>query len=121
MRLFPIVVVAFAVLTSAAASSTPALQRATDRLVATSDIPGVITLVEQDGRRTLAAAGLADIARRQKIRTGDRFWIGSVTKSFMAAVVMKLVDEGRLSLDDTVEKLLPGRFGRGGRSAFGTS
>ena len=113
MRLFPIVVVAFAVLTSAGASSTPALQRATDRLVATSDIPGVITLVEQDGRRTLAAAGLADIPRRQKIRTGDRFWIGSVTKSFMAAAVMQLVDEGRLSLDDTVEKLLPGRVREG--------
>ena len=108
VRLFSLVAVALAVLTGAPASSTPELQRATDRLVATSGIPGVITLVEQNGRRTVAASGLADIARRQKIRTGDRFWIGSVTKTFMAVVVMQLVDEGRISLDDTVHELLPG-------------
>jgi D-alanyl-D-alanine carboxypeptidase len=113
MRLSLTVAVAFALLTSAAASSTPELQRATDRLVATSDIPGVITLLEQDGRRTVVASGVANIARRQKIRVGDRFWIGSVTKSFMAAVVMQLVDEGRISLDDTVEQLLPGRLREG--------
>jgi D-alanyl-D-alanine carboxypeptidase len=113
VRLFSLAVVVLAVLTGAAASSTPGLQRAADRLVATSDIPGVITLLEQDGRRTLVAAGEADIAKHQKIRTGDRFWIGSVTKTFLAVVVMQLVDEGRISLDDTVEQLLPGRMREG--------
>jgi D-alanyl-D-alanine carboxypeptidase len=113
MRLISMLVAVLCVLTGTAASSTPELQRAADRLVATSDIPGVITLLEQDGRRALAAAGEADVARRQKIHTGDRFWIGSVTKTFLAAVVMQLVDERRLSLDDTVEQLLPGRMREG--------
>jgi D-alanyl-D-alanine carboxypeptidase len=42
------------------------------------------------------------------MRTGDRFRIASLTKSYTAAVVLQLVGEGRLSLDDTVEQRLPG-------------
>ena len=33
--------------------------------------------------------------------------IGSVTKTFVAAAVLELVDEGRLSLDDSVRRFLP--------------
>ena len=62
------------------------LQRAADRLIATSDIPAVITLVEQDGKRTVVASGDAEIGRR-KARPEDRFWVGSITKSFVATVV----------------------------------
>ena len=91
------------------------LQRNADRLVGTSGLPGVVTLVEQDGRRTVVAAGLADVARRRSLRTTDRFWIGSVTKAFVATVVMQLVAEGRLGLDDTVEELLPARLREGAR------
>ena len=113
MRVLSALIGVLALVTGAAAATGPELQRGADRLVATSDIPGVIALVEQDGRRTVVASGVADIARRQKIRTDDRFWIGSVTKSFLAAVVMQLVGQGRLSLDDTVERRLPGRVREG--------
>ena len=57
---------------------------------------------------------------RRKARPDDRFWVGSVTKSFVATVVMQLVAEGRLGLDDTVERLLPGASAKGGGSASGT-
>src|SRR5262245_57724557 len=66
------------------------LQRAADRLIATSDIPAVITLVQRDGERTVVAAGEAEVGGRTA-RPDDAFWAGSITKSFVATVVMQLV------------------------------
>ena len=83
------------------------LQRKADQLVATSEIPAVITLVEQDGQRVVVAAGEADIARHRKARPEDRFWVGSVTKSFVATAVMLLVAEHKLRLEATVHRYLP--------------
>jgi D-alanyl-D-alanine carboxypeptidase len=91
------------------------LQRAANRLIARTEIPAVITLVEQDGRRTVVAAGEADLARHRPARPGDRFWVGSVTKSFVATVVMQLVAERKLRLEDTLAQRLPGRFRDGRR------
>ena len=91
------------------------LQRAADRLVAATEIPAVITLVEQDGKRTVVAAGEADIRAHTRAVPTNRFWVGSVTKSFIAVVVMQLVAERKLRLDDTVARLLPGRLGEGRR------
>jgi D-alanyl-D-alanine carboxypeptidase len=113
MRLLAVLALTGAV--AAGAAPQPTLQQSADRLVAASEIPGVITLLEVDGRRTVVAAGLADVARRRPLRPDDRFWVGSVTKSFVATVVMQLVAEGRLSLDATVESLLPGRLREGRR------
>jgi D-alanyl-D-alanine carboxypeptidase len=110
MRLLAILALALV-----AAAPEPSLQQSADRLVATSEIPGVITLLERDGRRTIVAAGLADVARQRPLRPDDRFWAGSVTKSFGATVVMQLVAERRLRLDATVESLLPGRLRAGRR------
>src|SRR5262245_2451833 len=110
MRLLAILALALA-----AAAPEPTLQQSADRLVSTSEIPGVITLLERDGHRTVVAAGLADVARRRRLRPDDRFWAGSVTKSFVATVVMQLVAERRLRLGDTVESLLPGRLREGRR------
>jgi D-alanyl-D-alanine carboxypeptidase len=113
MRLIAALTVAGTVL-GAAAPSEPELQRAADRLIATSDIPAVITLVEQDGRRTVVASGDAEVGRR-KAHGDDRFWVGSVTKTFVATVVMQLVAERELGLDDRVGKLLPRRLREGRR------
>jgi D-alanyl-D-alanine carboxypeptidase len=99
---------------AAAPPSENDLQRAADRLVATSDIPAVITLVEDDGRRTVVAAGEAEIGRR-RAQADDRFWVGSITKSFVATVVLQLVAERKLRLDDSVDRLLPGRLREGRR------
>jgi D-alanyl-D-alanine carboxypeptidase len=100
--------------TEASSATETELQLAADRLVATSDIPAVITLVEQDGQRTVVAAGDTEIGGRSA-RPADRFWVGSITKSFVATVVMQLVAERKLRLDDRVSKLLPGRLRAGRR------
>ena len=115
MRLVAALAVIATVLAGAGPSpSGSELQRAADELIATSDIPAVITLVEHDGQRTVVASGEAEIGGRAA-RPDDTFWVGSITKSFIATVVMQLVAEHKLRLDDRVSKLLPGRFREGRR------
>jgi len=48
------------------------------------------------------AYGLADAANERPATTDDHFRIGSVSKTFGASIILQLVDEGLLSLDDTV-------------------
>jgi D-alanyl-D-alanine carboxypeptidase len=105
---------ALGIAVSTAAATTPSrsvgkseLQRALDRVVATG-VPGAIALV-RDGDRTIRlASGSSNLEPKTPMRTTDRFRIGSVTKTFIATVVLQLVGEGKLSLDDSVERRLPG-------------
>lgn len=60
-----------------------------------------------DGRDS-ARAGTAEQGTDRPMPLDGRFRIGSATKTFTATVVLQLVGEGRLSLDDTVERWLPG-------------
>jgi D-alanyl-D-alanine carboxypeptidase len=90
------------------------LQRNADRLVATTKIPAVVTLVEEDSQRVVVASGHAQVGGR-RARPEDRFWVGSVTKTFVATVVMQLVAERRLKLDHKVHRYLPGRLRAGRR------
>ena len=55
----------------------------------------------------------SNLEKKTPMRVGDRFRIGSVTKSFVATVVLQLVGEGKLSLDDSVEDWLPGMVPNG--------
>lgn len=73
-----------------------------------AELAGAVTLAV--GRDRLAQAetvGYADIAARRPMARDTVFWIASQTKAMTAAAVMMMVDEGRLSLDDPVEKHLP--------------
>ncbi|WP_161791309.1 serine hydrolase domain-containing protein [Streptacidiphilus jiangxiensis] len=71
--------------------------------------PGVFALVTQDGEPVFSGCvGTADLARPRPIRAEDRFRVASVTKPYVAAVVLLLESEGVLRLDDVVERWLPG-------------
>jgi D-alanyl-D-alanine carboxypeptidase len=59
------------------------------------------------------AVGLADLKPRRDLEPGDEFRVGSTTKTFMAALVLQLVAEGRLALDDTVDRWLPDQVPNG--------
>jgi D-alanyl-D-alanine carboxypeptidase len=106
-------VAAVVLLTGASASTDPVAARRAKIGRALADMieagaPGAV-VVFRDGSRTLRmTAGVADTKRKTPMRVGDRFRIGSVTKSFVAVVVLQLVGERRLSLGDTVERWLPG-------------
>jgi D-alanyl-D-alanine carboxypeptidase len=84
-----------------------ALQQQLDGVVE-AGAPGVVGLVRSGERTWQGAGGLGDLGAKRPARAGDRFRIGSVTKSFVATVVLQLVGEGRLGLDDNLERWLPG-------------
>ncbi|MFE7772889.1 serine hydrolase domain-containing protein [Streptomyces sp. NPDC057445] len=71
--------------------------------------PGALAGVARAGQRTWnGEAGVADRTDGRQRRPGDRFRVGSVTKTFVATVILQLEAEGRLGLDDSVERWLPG-------------
>ena len=83
------------------------LQRAADQLVA-DGVPGVIIMTRRGQRVSHVVAGLADKATGQPMQAQDRVHVASITKTFVATVVLQLAAEGRLSLNDSVQKWLPG-------------
>jgi D-alanyl-D-alanine carboxypeptidase len=83
------------------------LQQLLNQIVA-GGAPGAIGLVWDGNTTERAASGLADLRTHRAMRVGDRFRVGSITKSFVATVVLQLVAEGRLRLDDPVDRWLPG-------------
>ncbi|MEU3374394.1 serine hydrolase domain-containing protein [Streptomyces sp. NPDC006660] len=83
------------------------LQQALEQSVA-DGFPGAVAYARRGERESRLAAGLADTATGERARPDQRFRIASNTKSFVSAVLLQLEGEGRLSLDDSVEKWLPG-------------
>ena len=70
-------------------------------------ISGAVTLVAHKGEIvSLEAVGLADIANKKPMRPDSLFWIASMTKPITATTIMILQDEGKLSVNDPVEKYL---------------
>ena len=51
--------------------------------------------------------GYADVETRQPISETNTFWIASMSKMFVGASIMMLVDEGKVSLDDPVTNYIP--------------
>ncbi|MFJ3307137.1 serine hydrolase domain-containing protein [Streptomyces sp. NPDC086549] len=70
--------------------------------------PGAMARIDDHGAFHTEAQGYADRSTRRAIGTGDRFRVGSVTKTFSAVVLLQLADEHRLTLDAPVNRYLPG-------------
>ncbi len=71
-------------------------------------VSGAVTLVAHGGKVVaLDAVGYSDLAAKKPMRADDLFWIASMTKPITATAVLMLQDEGKLSVDDAVEKYLP--------------
>ena len=93
---------------SATTNHPPAgLQFAVDKLVADGQ-PGVIVMTRRGNDISHLTAGVADQATGEPMQPLDRVHIGSITKTFVATVVLQLVAERRLSLHDSVQRWLPG-------------
>ena len=98
--------------TSAAASSE--LQGALDAVVDTG-IPGAVAVSRGYGSVRRLTAGTSVLGEDRPIRQHDSFRIASIAKTFSAVLTLQLVDSGRIDLDDTVEKWLPGLLKHGKR------
>jgi CubicO group peptidase (beta-lactamase class C family) len=101
----------FVALMSAAAAQSDPFAKISERMegfVAEGQISGAVTLVAQHGRVVhLAAVGKADLEHDTPMATDSIFRIASMTKPVTATAIMILADEGKLSIDDPVEKYIP--------------
>lgn len=112
---------AYAVPAPAAAAPGPrcgdhaATRRALERMTDVHRLTGAAVRVEDPRCGTWThASGAADRRTGRPMRADLRVRIASVTKTFTAAAVVGLAAEGRLSLDDAVDRHLPGLIDRGG-------
>ena len=94
------------------APSQEEVQSALEQAVA-AGIPGIALEIQGREGSEFLTAGSASLENEQPLTSEDTFRIASVTKAFTAAVVMELVEEGALSLDDTVEQWAPGLLAEG--------
>ncbi|MGW5683848.1 serine hydrolase domain-containing protein [Nonomuraea sp. NPDC003754] len=84
------------------------LQRDVDALKKIGTIGVQARVVTPTGANLVATSGTAVHGTRRPVPANGYLRIASTTKTFVAAVVLQLAAEGKLSLDDTVEELLPG-------------
>ena len=72
------------------------------------ELAGAVALVADKNKvLSVESVGFADIAAGKVMKQDNIFWIASQTKPMTAVAVMMLVDDGKISLDDPIEKYLP--------------
>ncbi|MFD1530454.1 serine hydrolase domain-containing protein [Pseudonocardia aurantiaca] len=84
------------------------LQSGLNRLVDSGSASAALLRIQQGNDEWAAQAGANQLSSDVPPSPSSRFRIGSVTKTFVATVVLQLVDEGRLALDDPIDRHLPG-------------
>jgi CubicO group peptidase (beta-lactamase class C family) len=89
-------------------SALPEIDQTFRRYAADKKIPGMVWGVVIDGRLAhVESAGVRDRASNAPVTADTVFRIASMTKSFTSLAILKLRDEGKLSLEDPVSKWLP--------------
>ena len=78
------------------------------RAAVADGVPGVTVTVRRGHGTWAATAGVGNLETGKPRSARDHYRIASITKTFVATVVLQLEAEGRLSLDDTVDTWLPG-------------
>lgn len=103
----PLALVALSFTPSAHAAD-PRVSDGLQPYVEKNELAGAVVLVASpDKILALEAVGFADREAKIPMKTDDLFWIASMSKPITAAAVMILVDEGKISLDDPIEKYVP--------------
>jgi methyl acetate hydrolase len=75
--------------------------------VESGQLSGAISVFYKDGVQETCAIGYADVSEKRPIGMDNVFMQCSQTKGFCGVTIAKLVEEGRISLDDPVSKYLP--------------
>lgn len=83
------------------------MEKFLDKALEESRSPGALVGVWAPGKGNwVTARGTANLETGQPARTDDKTRIGSITKTFVATVVLQLVDGDKIDLDDPIEKYL---------------
>ncbi len=97
------------------ATRAAALQAALDDAVANVPLPGLSVAIRlPTGELWTGVSGLASLQPPRAVTTETVFGVASITKTFVTALILKLAEEGVLSLDDPLARYLPD-FPRAGR------
>ena len=79
-----------------------------NEFVGKGEAAGIVTLVQRHGvLASLDAVGFQDLDAKKQMRKDSIFQIASMTKPVTGVAIMMLVEEGKISLGDPVEKYLP--------------
>ncbi|MFE4968003.1 serine hydrolase domain-containing protein [Streptomyces sp. NPDC056660] len=100
-----------AVLAAPAVAAPAAGHQATRKAVRAAveaGVPGVTATARDPHGTWSTTAGVGDTRTGAPRSAADRYRVGSITKTFVSTVLLQLEAEGRLSLDDKVDKWLPG-------------
>jgi D-alanyl-D-alanine carboxypeptidase len=93
---------------SLAQSLAPAFQDVVDTRRAAWNVPGVsAAVILGDGSRWAGVSGRSSIAPDQSVASTTPFVVGSITKTFVASLILELRDDGVLGLDDPLADWLP--------------
>ena len=110
MKNLMFVVAAFAAVAASAEvkdSKTTFARDALAPFVAKGELPGAINVFYKNGVQETCCIGYSDVAAKRAITMDDVYMQCSQTKGFCGVTVAKLVEEGKLNLDDPVSKYLP--------------
>lgn len=88
-------------------SKTTYAQEALQPYVENGQLAGAINVFYKDGVQETCCIGYADVSQKRPIKMDNVFMQCSQTKGFCGVTIAKLVEEGKLSLDDPVSKYLP--------------
>ena len=88
-------------------SGTTFAQEALQQYVDSGRLPGAISVLYNNGIQETCCIGYADPRTKRPITMDDAFMQCSQTKGFCGVTIAKLVEEGKISLDDPVSKCLP--------------
>ena len=88
-------------------SKTTFAKEALQPYVDSGQLAGAISVFYKDGVQETCCIGYADVAQKRPIEMDNVFMQCSQTKGFCGVTIAKLVEEGKLSLDDAVSKYLP--------------
>lgn len=83
------------------------MREALEGHVTSGEIPGLVALVAQGERVQVEAIGVLAVGSSEPMQRNTIFRVASMSKPVTAAAAMILVDDGKLRLDEPVERLLP--------------
>ncbi len=93
---------------SPATAQSPKMQETLQKMIDETHMPGVVSiLATKDRVLQIDCVGYADIENQVPMAPNQLFWIASTTKFFTGTALMMLVDEGKVALDDPIDKYLP--------------
>ena len=84
------------------------MDQAMDYICDEVKVPAAVIVVHKDGREIYSrVSGSRDVEKKVPLKKDDLFWLYSMSKVYTCTLAMKLMEEGKMALDDPVKKYIP--------------